>query len=180
ASLLFAFGIPHILTADVLSHSQKGNNNAYCQDGETSWLNWENTENKAQFKTWLSDMVAARQEFMVPFIKAFSGEKRNLNRIYWRRIDGTIMEHDDWNRLSSVSLHMGIGKDGCEMLYLINQTNAPARFKLPNDRKQNWVTICDTNQHSIEPGHADGELLISPTSMAVLHFQPETSNQLNS
>ncbi|WP_394246376.1 glycogen debranching protein GlgX [Vibrio profundi] len=173
ASLLFAFGIPHILTADVLSHSQKGNNNAYCQDGETSWLNWEMSERKRYFKEWLSEMVAARQTYMVPFIQAFSGERRNLNRIFWRRIDGSLMEHDDWNRLSSVALHLGIDQDGCEMLYLINQTNAPARFKLPNDRAQNWVTICDTNMRDVEPGHAEGELLLSPTSMAILHYRPE-------
>ncbi|MFA0521846.1 glycogen debranching enzyme, partial [Vibrio sp. 10N.222.55.E8] len=127
-------------TADVLSHTQKGNNNAYCQDGVTSWLNWEDSDNKTDFKTWLSEMISARQQYMVPFIRAFSGEKRNSNRIFWRRVDGTLMEHDDWNHLSSVALHLGIGKEGDELIYLINQTNAPARFSLPNDRKQNWVT----------------------------------------
>ncbi|CAH7145084.1 Glycogen debranching enzyme [Vibrio chagasii] len=172
ASLLFAFGIPHILTADVLSHTQKGNNNAYCQDSETSWLNWEDSERKTYFKTWLSEMIAARQQYMVPFIQAFSGEKRNSNRIFWSRVDGTLMEHDDWNRLSSVALHLGIGKDGDELIYLINQTNAPARFSLPNDREQNWVTICDTNLRNVKPGHAEGELLLSPTSMAILHYSP--------
>lgn len=172
ASLLFAFGIPHILTADILSHSQGGNNNAYCQDNETSWLNWSDTERKQHFRTWMSQMVANRNQYMVPFIRAFSGEYRNNNRIFWHRIDGTLMEHDDWNRLSSVALHLGIGKDGQELVYLINQTNAPARFKLPNDREQQWVTICDTNVRNLNPGHAKGEVLLSPTSMAILHYQP--------
>ena len=173
ASLLFAFGIPHILTADVLSHSQKGNNNAYCQDGETSWLNWEVSERKDYFKSWLSEMVAARQEYMVPFIKAFSGDKRNSNRISWSRVNGTIMDHDDWNRLSSVALHLGIGKDGNELIYLINQTNAPARFTLPSDRNQSWVTICDTNLRNVKACSAEGEMLLSPTSMAILHYTPD-------
>ncbi|MGR5334909.1 glycogen debranching protein GlgX [Vibrio gigantis] len=172
ASLLFAFGIPHILTADVLSHTQKGNNNAYCQDGVASWLNWEDSERKSYFKTWLSEMISARQQYMVPFIKAFSGEKRNSNRIFWSRVDGTLMEHDDWNRLSSVALHLGIGKNGDELIYLINQTNAPARFSLPSDRDQNWVKICDTNLRNVKPGHAEGEMLLSPTSMAILHYSP--------
>ncbi|TKF21532.1 glycogen debranching protein GlgX [Vibrio genomosp. F6] len=173
ASLIFAFGIPHILTADVLSHTQNGNNNAYCQDSETSWLNWESNERKDYFKGWLSEMIRARQEFMVPFIKAFSGEGRNNNRIFWRRIDGTLMEHDDWNRLSSVALHLGIDSDGAEMVYLINQTSAPARFKLPNDKNQIWETICDTNLRNVQHGHAEGEVLLSPTSMAILHFRPK-------
>ncbi len=63
---------------------------------------------------------------MVPFLRAFSGENRNNNRIAWRRVDGKPMEMDAWNRLSSVALHICIGSDGPEMLYLINQTNAPA------------------------------------------------------
>ncbi|KYN23807.1 glycogen debranching enzyme [Vibrio cidicii] len=173
ASLLFAFGIPHVLTADVLSHTQKGNNNAYCQDNETSWLNWQSSERKRDFKRWLSQMVANRQTYMVPFIRAFSGSNRNLNRIFWRRVDGSPMEHEDWNRLSAVALHIGIGKDGAEMVYLINQTSAPARFTLPNDCKQTWTLICDTNVRNISPGHAEGELLLSPVSMAILHYQPK-------
>lgn len=59
------------------------------------------------------------------------------------------MEHEDWNRLSAVALHIGIGKDGAEMVYLINQTSAPARFTLPNDSKQTWTLICDTNVRNI-------------------------------
>ncbi|EKO3511906.1 glycogen debranching protein GlgX [Vibrio fluvialis] len=173
ASLLFAFGIPHILTADVLSHTQQGNNNAYCQDNEISWLDWSLSERKTYFKNWLSEMVAARQTYMVPFIRAFSGEERNFNRIFWRRVDGSLMEHDDWNRLCSVALHIGIGEDGQELLYLINQTNAPARFKLPNDRGQEWRIICDTNMRNVQPGHAEGEVLQLPVSMTIMHYQPK-------
>ncbi|MCV5920115.1 hypothetical protein OFN60_42440, partial [Escherichia coli] len=78
-----------------LSHSQGGNNNAYCQDNKTSWINWSETERKAHFKTWMAQMVANRHQYMVPFIRAFSGENRNNNRIFWRRTDGRLMEHDD-------------------------------------------------------------------------------------
>ncbi|MGR5321541.1 MULTISPECIES: glycogen debranching protein GlgX [Vibrio] len=173
ASLLFAFGIPHILTADLLSHTQRGNNNAYCQDNDISWLDWSKSERKHHFMAWMSQMVANRNQYMVPFIRAFSGEHRNNNRIFWHRTDGSLMEHDDWNRLSSVALHLGIGKKGQELVYLINQTNAPARFKLPSDRAQEWVTICNTNVRNLNPGHAKGEVLLSPTSMMILHYQPK-------
>ncbi|GAM75853.1 glycogen debranching enzyme [Vibrio ishigakensis] len=86
SSLLFSFSIPHILTADVLSHTQWGNNNAYCQDNEISWLKWDLSIYAEEFKSWLSDMIAARQEHMVPFIEAFSGETRNDNRVSWHRL----------------------------------------------------------------------------------------------
>ncbi|MDN3611976.1 glycogen debranching protein GlgX [Vibrio ostreicida] len=169
ASLLFAFGIPHILTADVLSHSQKGNNNAYCQDNELSWLSWQMSSQKVAFKTWLADMVNARQTYMVPFIKAFSGDSRNDNRISWHRVDGTFMEHDDWNRLSSVALQLGIGKQGDSLFYCINQTNAPARFSLPSENQQQWVMICNTDNHKLHQTIDQKQVLIAPCSMAIFH-----------
>lgn len=167
ASLLFAFGIPHILTADVLSHSQQGNNNAYCQDNELSWLDWSNSESKDTFKAWLAEMVKARQEFMVPFIRAFSGKSRNNNRIFWRRIDGSFMEHDDWNRLSSVALHLGIGKQGNELFYCINQTNAPARFTLPTSEGKEWTMICNTDDHELHKTIDNKQVLVAPSSLAI-------------
>ncbi|NNN44808.1 MULTISPECIES: glycogen debranching protein GlgX [unclassified Vibrio] len=173
ASLLFAFGIPHILTADVVSHTQQGNNNAYCQDNEISWLNWSMTERKQYFKQWLSEMITARQRYMVPFIRAFSGETRNSNRVFWRRNDGSLMEQDDWNQVNSVALHIGIGEDGQELLYLINQTNATARFTLPGDKQQQWCVICDTNMRTVHQDTAQGEVLQLPVSMAILHYQPK-------
>lgn len=169
ASLLFAFGIPHILTADILSHTQQGNNNAYCQDNELSWLNWQSDPAKECFKAWLADMIQARQHYMVPFIRAFSGEQRNSNRIFWRRIDGSYMEHDDWNRLSSVALHLGIGKDGDELFYCINQTNAPARFTLPNAEGKEWVMICNTDSNQLHQTIDHKQALIAPTSLAIFH-----------
>lgn len=173
ASLLFAFGIPHILTADVISHTQQGNNNAYCQDNEISWLNWQLTERKQYFRQWLAEMVAARQRYIVPFIRAFSGETRNSNRVFWRRNDGNLMEQDDWNQVSSVALHIGIGEKGQELLYLINQTNATARFTLPDDKNREWCVICDTNMRTVHKDTAKGEVLQLPMSMAILYCQPK-------
>ena len=41
STLMLSIGVPMILGGDELSHSQNGNNNAYCQDNELTWLNWE-------------------------------------------------------------------------------------------------------------------------------------------
>jgi glycogen operon protein len=112
-------------------------------------------------------MVKARQEFMVPFIRAFSGESRNNNRIFWRRIDGSFMEHDDWNRLSSVALHLGIGKQGNELFYCINQTNAPARFTLPTSEGKEWTMICNTDDHELHKTIDNKQILVAPSSLAI-------------
>ncbi|MDA9557404.1 glycogen debranching protein GlgX [Vibrio sp.] len=168
-SLLFAFGMPHILTADVLSHSQKGNNNAYCQDSEISWLNWELDNRATKFKEWLSTMIAARQKHMVPFIKAFSGETRNDNRVFWSKPDGSNLVQEDWNNLCAVALHLGIRKEGDEMFYTVNQTDAPARFALPDKGHEKWRMICDTDSTKMELDITTKEVLIAPKSMAIFY-----------
>jgi glycogen operon protein len=172
-SLLFAFGIPHILSVDLLSHSQSGNNNAYCQDNDISWASWQLDSAQTQFQTWLGRLIEVRQRIMVPFIRAFSGESRNSNRVYWRKVDGSLMEHDDWNRLNTVALHLGIGDQGEELLYLINQTQATARFILPSDLKQHWVTVCDSAEHQLDSTSINSAELIQPKmSIRVLHCKP--------
>ncbi|MCY9802635.1 glycogen debranching protein GlgX [Vibrio scophthalmi] len=172
ATLLFSFGIPHILTADVLSHTQRGNNNAYCQDNEISWLNWQLDQNQQNFKQWLAEMVAARQRYMLPFIRAFSGESRNHNRIFWRRLDGKDLSHDDWNQLTAVALHLGIDEHGDELFYCINQTNAPARFSLPSEEQQQWNMICNTGGLDLHQTIDGKQILLEPVSIAIFHFSP--------
>ena len=103
----------------------------------------------------------------------FSGDERNFNRIFWRRVDGELMEHDDWNRVSAVALHMGIGEDEQEMLYWSTKPMRRQGLNCPHDRGQDWKIICDTNLSHIQPGHAEGEILQLPSSMAILHFQPK-------
>ncbi len=170
ASLLFSFGIPHVMTADVMSHSQGGNNNAYCQDNAISWINWDVNCRKNRFKQWISSMLAARQQYLVPFIKAFCGERRHYNRVSWRRADGQYMEHDDWNSLRVVALHLGIEEKGDELIYLINQSTAPARFKLPDNYNQTWYTICDTKLDKVSKKQVEGDMLLAPMTLAILHY----------
>ncbi len=169
ASLLFSFGIPHILTADLVSHTQEGNNNAYCQDNEISWLNWDLSRYQNHFKEWVASLMVARTEYMLPFVRAFSGPSRNNNRVTWLRPDGTVMTHDDWNIVSAIALHMGIGQNGKELLYLINQSNVPARYQLPASKDQHWQVVCDTSLNLTTHRRIIGEQLIPPKTLVVLH-----------
>jgi glycogen operon protein len=168
ASLLFSFSIPHILTADTLSHTQNGNNNAYCQDNELSWMNWEPSEPKQQFSRWVSEMISARDKHMVPFIQAFSGKRRNKNRVFWCRPDGEPMGIDDWNQLRSVALYLGIDKGGRELIYFINQSNTPARFKMPSSDLDGWEVVCDTSISEVGCGKVSRDILLSASSMMIL------------
>ena len=82
------------------------------------------------------------------------------------------MSQDDWNLLDSVALHLGIGDSGEELLYLINQTKAPARFSLPSDRSQIWQVICETTSTEILQKTIAKERLQPARSMSILHYRP--------
>lgn len=142
-TLLFSFGIPHVLSVDSLSHTQMGNNNAYCQDNQISWLNWGLTSEAQKFRDWFAYMVRARQKYMVPFIRAFSGEGRGRHRVSWIRPDGSLMEHNDWFTQDSFAVHLGIGQKGEELVMCINPTQTPTRYLLPKGDSM-WELVCDT------------------------------------
>ena len=58
ATLLLSQGVPMICGGDELSHTQNGNNNAYCQDNELTWLNWELDEEQKGFLDFVRKVVA--------------------------------------------------------------------------------------------------------------------------
>lgn len=175
STLLFSFGIPHILSADVLSHSQGGNNNAYCQDNKTSWINWSLTPQAESFKKWLSKMIKARRRIMIQFIDAFSGTSRNSNRVFWRKVDGSEMAGHDWDKNLCIALNLGINSSGPQILYLINPTPAVARFTLPSlPKKGEWDIVCDTNGEEVLQKRIQKEYLLPKMSMAILYYSAKS------
>jgi glycogen operon protein len=97
-TLLLSQGVPMIRHGDELGHSQLGNNNAYCQDDEISWLDWENAD--ADFLAFCEDLVDFRNRHPVfRRRRFFEGEPifgNELSDIGWFRPDGAEMTDDDW------------------------------------------------------------------------------------
>lgn len=63
--LLMAQGTPCILAGDEFANSQKGNNNVYCQDNETAWLNWKQLEKETELFTYVKDLIALRKRVAI-------------------------------------------------------------------------------------------------------------------
>jgi isoamylase len=97
-TLLLSQGVPMIRHGDELGHTQRGNNNAYCQDNELSWLDWEHTD--ADFLAFCEDLVELRNRHPVfRRRRFFEGEPifgGELSDIAWFRPDGEEMTDDDW------------------------------------------------------------------------------------
>ncbi|WP_058119114.1 glycogen debranching protein GlgX [Photobacterium kishitanii] len=166
-SLLFSFGIPHLLAVDSLSHSQQGNNNAYCQDNPISWADWNLSHINDVFKQWLADIIAIRQQIMPDVIRAFSNENRNKNKITWSNANGTQITPAQWLNIDHFSLHIDLFNHDGELLYLINATDTSLTFNLPKSTK--WSMVCDTSTQNIIVKDVNVSYIQHPHSLSVLY-----------
>ncbi|TDW31257.1 glycogen debranching protein GlgX [Cryobacterium psychrophilum] len=99
-TLLLSAGIPMLTAGDEFGRSQRGNNNAYCQDSELTWLNWD-------FDDWQQDLHRVSRRLLQlrrenpalrPVRFGRSGETTlNASQLDWYNSDGQSMSHDDWN-----------------------------------------------------------------------------------
>lgn len=167
ATMLFSFGIPHILAADLLSHSQTGNNNAYCQDNELSWLNWDINKNAVRFQAWLASMITARKRYLQPFIHAFNLQQQSNHKIAWYTAKGQIMQRQEWDHCQQIVLHMSLAEGGNELLIIFNQAEHEVKVALPQD-EQSWQLVCDSQYFSLPISAIMTHYMVSARSMVIL------------
>ena len=135
-----------ILMGDELSRSQAGNNNAYCQDNETSWLDWDDGTDP-QLLPYVRNLITLRKSHAVfRRLEFFSGEAvgdSDLKDIYWLAPDGREMNGDDWGRLEQLALGMQIGNEGASeerILILFNASEEEGRFSVARRASRRGVS----------------------------------------
>lgn len=118
ATLLLSQGVPMLLAGDEFGNSQGGNNNAYAQDNETGWLDWDRFEADPAFTETVRSLVTLRRE--LPLLRQADyvhGHIRNETDTDWRDIDwlrpdGQPMTDGDWHDARAVlKLLSGLGGD---------------------------------------------------------------------
>jgi isoamylase len=101
ATLLLSQGVPMLLSGDECSHSQRGNNNAYCQDNELTWLNWELPAEAEALKAFVQQVIALRHEQPVfhrrRFFHGRSIRGADSPDIRWLEPAGGDMRDEMWN-----------------------------------------------------------------------------------
>jgi isoamylase len=160
-TLLLSIGVPMICGGDEIGRTQFGNNNAYCQDNEVSWFDWENVdETLYAFTTRLVQFRKTHPNFQR---RRWFAERplhgENVSDIGWFKPDGTQMTDADWQNGFARSLGVFLNGDAIptpdrrgeptvdDSFYLLfNAWNEALDFRLPEhgwgDR---WVKIIDTN-----------------------------------
>ena len=114
ATLLLSLGVPMLLAGDEIGHSQGGNNNAYCQDNDISWLEWQNLrpEDEAlrEFVRYLVRLRRQHRVFSRP--RFFRGEvvsEAGLKDITWITPAGVEATGEDWGNQNALSLGYVLG-----------------------------------------------------------------------
>ena len=98
ATLLLSQGTPMILAGDELGNTQDGNNNAYCQDNPTTWLDWDAAD--PDFLRFVRTMIAFRKKHPILrqklFLHARNRASDGKEDVFWRHANGQTMTDADW------------------------------------------------------------------------------------
>ncbi|MEO1061276.1 MAG: glycogen debranching protein GlgX [Actinomycetota bacterium] len=141
ATLFLSQGVPLLLGGDELGRTQRGNNNAYCQDNEISWLDWDDVDDdmvetvRRLARLRRDHPALRREEFFEDVDPAVS----------WMRHDGEPMHDGDWHdgRRSVVMRLEPQGDDTATLLVIINGDDQGHNVELP-DEVGWWVPVVDT------------------------------------
>ncbi|VTZ50128.1 Glycogen operon protein GlgX homolog [Methylocella tundrae] len=160
ATLLLSQGLPMIVAGDEFGRTQNGNNNAYCQDNEISWVNWELKAKGQSLIRFVSRVNALRQRFPIlrrgRFLTDAYNEELDIKELTWVNAGGGEMGEGDWDAAQCFGLMLdgraqptGIRKRGedATILMIFNAWHDVVEFTLPSQSasNQHWTLLIDTN-----------------------------------
>jgi isoamylase len=180
ATLLLSQGVPMLVGGDELGRSQRGNNNAYCQDNDISWVSWAEgpgdediAETDGPLLDYTRQLIQLRASHPVFRRRRFfqgepvSGRRGQVGDIAWFTPGGEEMTDDDWSAGFAKSLTVFLNGDGISepgprgqrvrddsFLLLFNASETDLKFEIPPARYgEQWERVLDTAQPA-EPGTA--------------------------
>ena len=164
ATLLLSQGVPMICGGDELGRTQHGNNNAYCQDNETSWFDWDLTPADRELLAFVRRLIRFRRDHPVlrrrRFLRGTCTPSGGTGDVAWFGPDGREMTDETWGDAALKRLGMRLGGDAVEetgdrggsmvddaLLALFNANDREAPFTLPGIGSGGgaaWTRVLDT------------------------------------
>lgn len=161
ATLLLSQGVPMLLAGDELGNTQGGNNNVYCQDNETSWIDWELDDKARALHDFVARLIALRRRH--PSFRRrsyFRGQVEghgDAKDVLWLRPDGQEMSPPDWDDPNARCLGMLFSGTGLidvgargetqrddDFLLLLNAHHEALPFQLPPREGCGWTRVVDS------------------------------------
>jgi glycogen operon protein len=156
-----------LLAGDEIGRTQKGNNNAYCQDNELSWLDWKLDRPRRELLEFTRYLIRLLHEHPVlrrrHFFQGRHIRGSEVKDLAWFRPDGKEMSDEDWNNSENRSFGLRLAGDAIEelddrgnrivddtLLILLNAHHEAVPFILPaHRRKVRWQVLLDTSEATL-------------------------------
>jgi glycogen operon protein len=149
-TVFFAQGVPMLLAGDELYRTQKGNNNAYCQDNEISWIDWSGLNDDDSLLQFVRSLSALRRDHPElrrdRFLKG-ALQASHSRDISWWHPGGHELADQEWNdpELRSLAVAFGGNTSQQDLVLLLNPTEPETDFRLPSlSEVQAWDVVLDT------------------------------------
>ncbi len=189
-TLAFSQGVPMLCGGDELGRTQSGNNNAYCQDNEVSWFNWDLNEQQKALLAFTRRILEIRRNNPVlrrrHFFRGLPIEGSEEKDLTWYRPDGHEMTRDDWTAPGTQCLGMMIYHKATDevdergrliaastMLILINGSPKNVEYKLPEMQEDGiWKLVVDTNQSKLS-AVTGGSVTLPAQTIFLLEYEEQ-------
>jgi isoamylase len=161
ATLLLSQGTPMLLAGDEFARTQRGNNNAYCQDNDISWVDWSQAERNRSLVEFVQQLTGLRSKYPIlrrnRFLSAQENERIGLKEITWVNATGKEMTDEEWRDeamrcfgmlLDGRAQTTGIRQRGQDatILIVLNAYHDLVNFTLPGEAGEaRWLLLADTN-----------------------------------
>ena len=189
ATLFFSLGVPMLLHGDELGRTQQGNNNAYCQDNELSWVHWDLDGEGQSLLRFTQRAIALRNQHPLfrrrTFFRGRTVHDSDQKDIVWLHPDGREMTDEEWNQgfarclgahLSGRGLterdELGKPVEDDDLLLLLNAHDETIPFRLVTGSGEPWQVRIDTDSESGAPAQdvypSGGEYPLRGRSLVLL------------
>jgi glycogen operon protein len=192
-TLLLSQGTPMLVAGDEFGRTQGGNNNAYCQDNEISWLNWDIKEKGHHLIEYVQKLTAFRHKYPILrrnlFLTGEYNEELGVKDVTWINANGKEMEDHNWGDRGMRCFGMlidgraqtsGVRQRGKEatLLIVVNDHSDLVNFTLPDAVGGcDWSLLIDTNvDDNSEQGtfRAGAEYGVTARSLLLFQLEPGT------
>ena len=153
ATLFFSQGVPMLQAGDEFARTQRGSNNAYCQDNEISWLDWHLrsvNQDLLRFVQLLARLRRRHVEFRRETFLKGAASRASVKDVTWLSVRGTEMKQGEWQDVNLRTLGIWFGKRNDfqgRLLLLVNAGDSEQTFTLPSGPvDEPWIRQFDTAQ----------------------------------
>ena len=151
ATLFLSQGVPMLQAGDEFARTQRGNNNAYCQDNEISWIDWRlrsANHDLLEFVRLLARLRRLHVEFRRETFLKGAASRAGVKDVMWLNVRGTEMTQSDWqdSELRTMGMWFGEHTGSVEhLLLLVNSAGLEQSFALPTaPAHAPWICLFDT------------------------------------